>query len=891
MVFQCPQCEKNDFKKTRDLTNHLNRKFKCKQTQISNSVQPSNPNISSSQSPTPNPSSPVVHIHEKEGSKKNQATDLSIEDLANWLANPKIKNNPNIISKKILKTDVEWFDLMEKSTQAYREGQRKKVTPAPEVIDQKDGSKDDPKDLDKIVPWPVSFPDNERHREVWQKGIQTAKDMFKVDGAEYTFSTWFAKVLGKELTNILLSARSEKQVAKKVKEVYLQRGLCNEKAISEKIESLIREYKAEDKGSSEWIAFIEEHFELAEMYEAGMTKEHAKKILDVIDDNRFLIRVKFVRDNSSYDGRHNYAFKIVDKYQPIRESKRAGKKFVPEDPNVILTKKTKPGFWVEIDEKFLVKIIQSENQSEYIELDINAVVYGLYQIWESDSKRLMLMKDGTLNCVAQRVIEHFEKAKRGYGLTSTRKQKIGTWEKRICQPGAWIEDVAELEKIFKRSIKLLDITHGSDSTIFNSGKYRAGRFEEIEMVVHNGHAFPKNHHLPRDRMVEYYSDNAWNAINKALQGPQAIWLIGLGLREGETLEEIQSISQFILEDGRIFRTWMKQTDIIKACKELFKDAVDWQFWKGIINEERKRESLESLKIVELAEQVFGANHAGGKLANEINDWHPTPAIEDVIYIDMKEYYPASMRGQGECSPWFKQFGHSTYHLVRVAVNRELPPDNITVFAQVRSFRFVSNIHSVIPVWYGKHFACRSGEECGKTKSWTPIVLLRYLLEAGILESVTIGEATISLTKQTKIENVSAFFKQAKCPLNHKEGADTSKFQYPHKIPSCAICEAGVFYSKKAVEKFAKEVKYFRLGSQKNICSLNHRFWDDLPQSLDKRAEKKIREIHPGQWRDKGEKIHGPDPNVVYWPKNRHWESIKNITESITPSIHDPITRS
>ncbi|CAB4491795.1 unnamed protein product [Rhizophagus irregularis] len=160
------------------------------------------------------------------------------------------------------------------------------------------------------------------------------------------------------------------------------------------------------------------------MYEAGMTKERAKKILDAIDDNRFLIRVKFVRDNSSYDERHNYAFKIVDKYQPIQESKRA----------------------------------------------------------------------------AQRVIEYFEKAKRGYGLTSTRKQKIGTWEKRMRQPGAQVEDVAELEKILKRPIKLLDITHG---TIFNSRKYRTGRFEEIEMVIHNGYAFPRNHHFPRDRMVEY----------------------------------------------------------------------------------------------------------------------------------------------------------------------------------------------------------------------------------------------------------------------------------------------------------------------------------------------------------------------------------------------------
>ena len=100
-----------------------------------------------------------------------------------------------------------------------------------------------------------------------------------------------------------------------------------------------------------------------------------------------------------------------------------------------------------------------------------------------------------------------------------------------------------MEKILKRPITLHNITYG---VIFNSEKYRTGRFEEIEMVVHNGHAFPRNHHFPRDRMVEYYNDNAWKAINKALQGPQAIWLIGLGLREGETLEEIQSISQFVL---------------------------------------------------------------------------------------------------------------------------------------------------------------------------------------------------------------------------------------------------------------------------------------------------------------------------------------------------------
>ncbi|RIA99259.1 hypothetical protein C1645_811742 [Glomus cerebriforme] len=219
--------------------------------------------------------------------------------------------------------------------------------------------------------------------------------MFKVDGTEYTFLTWFAEVPGKELTNILLLTKSEKEVTKKVKEEI-------------------------------------------ELYKAGMTKELVKKILNAINNNRFLIRVKFVRDKSFYDGKHNYAFKIIDKYQPIQESKRAGEKIL-----------------------------------EYKKLDGNAVVYGL-----------------------------------------------------IRQPGARVEDVAELKKIFKRPIKLLDITH---RTTFNSGKYRTDRFEEIEM----------------------------------------------------------------------------------------------------------QESQESLKIVELAEQVFGVNYAGGKLANEINDWHP---IQANVHENIKQSY-------------------------------------------------------------------------------------------------------------------------------------------------------------------------------------------------------------------------------------------------------------
>ncbi|CAG8856193.1 36281_t:CDS:2, partial [Gigaspora margarita] len=167
---------------------------------------------------------------------------------------------------------------------------------------------------------------------------------------------------------------------------------------------------------------------------------------------------------------------------------------------------------------------------------------------------------------------------------------------------------------------------------------------------------------------------------------------------------------------------------------------------NIINEEKRSILLESLKVVDLVEQVFEANHAGSRLANEINEWYPisgkinddikqacvehghggcwnTPNyhINNIICIDMKECYPASMRGQEECAPWFNRFGHPTHHLVRVAVNEKLPKDDITGFAQ----------------WYEKHFACRDGDGC--IKGWAPIVLLQYLLGAGILEDLMVGE--------------------------------------------------------------------------------------------------------------------------------------------------------
>ncbi|CAG8484264.1 24703_t:CDS:2 [Cetraspora pellucida] len=111
----------------------------------------------------------------------------------------------------------------------------------------------------------------------------------------------------------------------------------------------------------------------------------------------------------------------------------------------------------------------------------------------------------------------------------------------------------------------------------------------------------------------------------------------------------------------------------------------------------------------------------------------------------------------------------------------------------------------------------------------------------------------------------------------------------------------LFISKSEYAKWIKEflktkrplVNYDCKRHKPFVCRFCFGEWFYKPDSyalLHQPEEQEIREIQPGQWRDKGEKIYGPVTDIVYWPKNRHWESIKNIPKSTAPSIHDPITR-
>ena len=365
---------------------------------------------------------------------------------------------------------------------------------------------------------------------------------------------------------------------------------------------------------------------------------------------------------------------------------------------------------------------------------VTAVAYGLYPIRDPDPGNLAPLRDGNLNCVAQRVVEHFKGTLRGQGLTPTRRQKIQEWEEGVHKSGATVEDVADLEKILKRAIVLRDIA-GED--IYNSGKYQRGGNGvrgKVELIVHNGNAWSKDLHFPQSREVHFYESDVWHAIREATYGkPLAVWLLGGQDRQF-------SVDQFVLQDGRTYRTQEAHERLQAIC------AI--------------------LGNPEQAERAFGKNHAASIMAKEKNTWKPIPIsflpdtqkacvehghgglwnsmdydTRDVDSIDMKACYSASFQGMGEAKPYFERFGHPSHHMTRVAINGALPRDIGTGFAEVQEWEFEANCHPVIPAWFGRHFA---------DAGWAPTQLLAFLVESDLLRSVKVREAIVSFGRQTEV---------------------------------------------------------------------------------------------------------------------------------------------
>src|SRR5215216_2193668 len=111
-------------------------------------------------------------------SQKNQTTNLSIDDLVNWLAKPEIKNNPTITNKKIPKTNAEWFDLMEK---ASSKKQKKPKVPQPE-----DRRKEKPKVVDPSV--------IEQQEDLIFEECPVGRDLERPHMNRSSMSKWIGKV-------------------------------------------------------------------------------------------------------------------------------------------------------------------------------------------------------------------------------------------------------------------------------------------------------------------------------------------------------------------------------------------------------------------------------------------------------------------------------------------------------------------------------------------------------------------------------------------------------------------------------------------------------------------------------------------------------------------------
>ncbi|KAK3759890.1 hypothetical protein RRG08_057515 [Elysia crispata] len=315
-----------------------------------------------------------------------------------------------------------------------------------------------------------------------------------------------------------------------------------------------------------------------------LTAERATEVLNKLSDGKFLVKVKFLREQAPG------VWVYEDGFAPLRQGRTRGGEVVEVTPETL------PGALEGIDRLYYVNAYP-----------VSAVVYGLYPIREPDERNLDPMRDGDLNCVAQRVIKHFDGAQRGQGLTPERREKIAQWEARVHDDGATLRDVAELEKILKRAVIVRDIT-GAD--LYNSRKYQHSGWKTIELTLHNGHAWGADLHFRQTREIAIYKGDVSAAIQEATQGePKAVWVLGGGQNKRLTVD------QFVLEDGRTFRTQETHNSLLEMCRHL---------------------ALEDPEA--LAGRVFGENHAASVVTREKNAWKPTPVnLLDIVQAACVEH--------------------------------------------------------------------------------------------------------------------------------------------------------------------------------------------------------------------------------------------------------------
>lgn len=125
--------------------------------------------------------------------------------------------------------------------------------------------------------------------------------------------------------------------------------------------------------------------------------------------------------------------------------------------------------------------------------------------------------------------------------------------------------------------------------------------------------------------------------------PLAVWLLG-GFEDAH--ERRLSFNQFMLQDGRTYRTYEAHERLHAICTRLGNP--------------------------ELTDGAFGENHAASTIGK--NGWKPTSAsllqdipkdcveqghrlgIQRTMIRGLSSCYPASFQGMGEAKPYFEPFG-------------------------------------------------------------------------------------------------------------------------------------------------------------------------------------------------------------------------------------------
>ena len=135
--------------------------------------------------------------------------------------------------------------------------------------------------------------------------------------------------------------------------------------------------------------------------DARMADIRATQLLAALPGGEFILKLKFLRE------RQEGAWVLEDKFDPVRAERKKGQGVIE------VSRDTQPGSLSGIDSMFY--------QNAY---PVTAVAYGLYPIRDPDPANLALLRDGDLNCVAQRVVEHFERPGT-YTHTATKDPGVG----------------------------------------------------------------------------------------------------------------------------------------------------------------------------------------------------------------------------------------------------------------------------------------------------------------------------------------------------------------------------------------------------------------------------------------------------------------------------------